>query len=283
MNDNFYRPRGYSLLPPVIKWMLILNVLFFLADMVAEQVFGFNMVNYFGLHYYTSKLFMPHQFLTYAFLHGSFAHIFSNMFALWMFGTMIENFWGSKKFLIYYIVTAVGAALTQYAFNFFDFESINAAIATYSLHPNPVDFSLVVDKHFEFIYRIPEVANQYGMLQNVYRNDAANTMLQDQSLDFLNQLSTFKASIPTVGASGAVFGILLAFGMMFPNMEIYLYFLFPIKAKYFVFFYGLLEFYAAVQNDPSDNVAHLAHLGGMLFGIGLIFFWNRKKYDHHNF
>lgn len=283
MNGNYYRPRGYSLLPPVIKWMLILNVLFFLADMAVGQMLGINLANYLGLHYYTSSLFLPFQFITYAFLHGSLAHIFSNMFALWMFGTMIENFWGSKKFLVYYMITAIGAALTQYAFSFYEFEKINAALVAYSTHPNPVDFSLLIDKHFKFVYVYPELANEYSLFQNSYRADTGNALLNEQSIDFINQLTALKASIPTVGASGAVFGILLAFGMLFPNMEIYLYFLFPVKAKYFVFFYGAFEFYAAIQNNPSDNVAHLAHLGGMLFGFIMIKMWDKKRYDPHNF
>ena len=214
MYQNSYRPpTQFSVFPPVIKNLLILNGLLFFAKFAAIGTGGGFLawlLNIMALYPpggpdigYTIfgtvgniPGFWPWQLVTYGFLHGDIMHLVFNMFALWMFGVQIENTWGSKRFGIYYFVCVIGAGLIQ-------------------------------------------LAVMWG------------------------------APIPTLGASGGVFGILLAFGMMFPNQEIYLYFLFPIKAKYFVIGFGVLELWAAVSGTQA-GVANFAHLGGMLFGLLLI-------------
>lgn len=209
MYQHSYRPpTQFSMFPPVIKNLLILNGLAFLAGMT--PVLGSALMQWFALWPLgASRIagfagFMPWQLATYSFLHGGFTHLLFNMFALWLFGVQIENTWGSRRFAVFYFVCVVGAALIQ----------------------------LVVASSEGAIY-------------------------------------------PTVGASGGIFGILLAFGMMFPNQPIYLYFLFPIKAKWFVILYGLLELWAAASGS-QPGVANFAHLGGMLFGFLLIQYWRGK-------
>ena len=216
-SDN-YTLRGFSFLPPVVKNLLILNVLFFLAD-VSLRTRGIDLTQWLGLHYITAQDFYPWQFITYMFMHGNFSHLFFNMFALWMFGYALENYWGSKRFLVYYLITGVGAALIQTGVLALEIRSMTA--------------------------ELPPFAAQH----------------------YINQ-------IVTVGASGAVYGILLAFGMCFPNVPIFLYFFLPIKAKWFVIIYGVIEFFAGIGR-ASDGVAHFAHLGGMIFGLLLILYWRK--------
>ena len=222
-----YRPSGFSILPPVIKNLLIINGLFFLLTVVWQ---GTNLNFILGMYPFQSARFEPFQIVTHMFMHGGFGHIFFNMFALWMFGSPLENAWGPKRFLIFYLVTGLGAALCLQAWNAFE------------------------------IYQLQQTIASGGSVAT-------------EALDTLK----WKLSIPTVGASGAVFGVLLAFGMLFPNTRIYIYFLFPIKAKYFVIFYGALELYMGIANNPGDNVAHFAHLGGMLIGFILIKIWQRDR------
>ena len=221
--DNQFRPQGFSILPLVVKNLLIINGIFFLATIAMDMVWHVDLAQYLGLHYIGASNFQPYQFVTYMFMHGSFGHLFFNMFALWMFGNAIENAWGPKRFLFFYMVCGIGAGLTQ-----------------------------------ELV--------QYIQLDDIVQN-YEYVRLNNRSIpvgEYLNMLTT-------VGASGAVYGILLAFGMMWPNSRIYLYFLIPIKTKWFVLIYGLLELFSGFSS--IDNVAHFAHVGGMVFGLLLILYW----------
>jgi membrane associated rhomboid family serine protease len=159
------------------------------------------------------------------------------MFALWMFGKILENVWGAKRFLIYYMITALGAA------------ALHLAVSQYQIY---------------------ELSNEVPNLIELAKKGLYNPS-NENSLRLTQLVTT-----PTVGASGAVFGILLAFGMLFPNTLLYIYFAIPIKAKYFVMIYGALELYLGLSNNPADNVAHFAHLGGMLFGFLLLKYWQKN-------
>tara|TARA_B100001741_G_C16344077_1_gene500911 strand:- start:29 stop:742 length:714 start_codon:yes stop_codon:yes gene_type:complete len=232
-----YKSSSFSALPEVIKNLLIINGLLFFATISLEN-YGINLTQIFGLHQFQSSNFMPHQLITHFFMHGNFSHLFFNMFALWMFGKTLEKIWGAKRFLIYYLITAIGAAI---------------------LH-------LIVSQ-YQILYlsnNIPEILDLAK--QGLYNVGNADSLR-------LTQL----VNTPTVGASGAVFGILLAFGMLFPNTLLYIYFALPIKAKYFVILYGILELYLGLSNNPADNVAHFAHLGGMIFGFFLIKYWQKNR------
>jgi membrane associated rhomboid family serine protease len=231
-----YRPGNFSELPEVVKNLLILNGLFFLATVSLSNL-GIDLVKILGLHQFQSTDFRPHQLITHLFMHGNFTHLFFNMFALWMFGKILENVWGSKRFLIYYMITGIGAA---------------------SIH-------LLISQ-----YQIISISNQIPEMVNLAIEGRYNPSIP------ISKKLTQLIITPTVGASGAVFGLLLAFGMLFPNALLYLYFAIPIKAKYFVIGYGLIELYAGISNNPADNVAHFAHLGGMIFGFFLIKYWKNN-------
>lgn len=223
---NNYR---FQILPPVVKNLLIINVLLFIATgVLSAPPFNIDLTNILGLHYWESDLFKPWQIVTYMFMHGNIPHILFNMFAVWMFGSHIENRWGSKRFLNYYLLTGFGAALLHYLI-------------------------------FHF-YTLPGIPSQ--VYSNTYPLTAYEYFLQNSVV---------------VGASGSLFGILLAFGILFPNTLLYLYFAIPIKAKYFVIGYGLIELFSGISNNPGDNVAHFAHLGGMLFGLIIFGYWKLKN------
>jgi len=219
---SYRPPTQFSVMPPVIKNLLILNGLFFLGQFVAQATLAessllAHVLNYLALYPPTGAEqgltlfsrgrvaaipgFWPWQIVSYSFLHGSFWHLFFNMFVLWMFGVQVENHWGSQRFGSFYFLCVIGAAVT----------------------------------HLLFV----------------------------------------TTPVPTIGASGGVYGVLLAFGMMFPNQPIYLYFLFPIRAKWFVIGIGALELYSAVTGTAA-GVANFAHLGGMVFGLLLIQYWRGK-------
>lgn len=234
----------FNILPTVVKNLLIINGLFYLGTVSIQSTFGLDITDYLGLYFPGSTHFMPHQLVTHMFMHGSLGHIFSNMFMLWMFGASMENEWGSKRFLMYYMITGLGASFMQIGVNAWDYLGTMNALGIDSI-------SEVSDP------LINKVFNQglRGSAESLYRMQ----------------------HVPMVGASGAVFGVLLAYGMTFPNRFIYLNFFFPIKAKYLVIGYGLFELYNGINNAQS-GIAHYAHLGGMLFGIVLILKWRRERY-----
>lgn len=271
-----YSPRGFSLLPPVVKNLLIINGIFILATITFETVYKIQLADYLGLHYFESKLFQPWQYITYMFMHAGFDHLLFNMFALWMFGYVLENYWGGKKFLFYYLVTGVGAAIVQTAVLWYDINTIKHAANVFQNSPSPDNFIIFMNEHFQGFYN---PAKLQEFIAN-WSNNAFNPEYVQQANGYIDEFINIKMNIPTVGASGAVFGILLAFGMMFPNTLIYIYFLFPIKAKWFVIIYGALELFFGVTNSHS-NVAHFAHLGGMLFGFFLIKYWKKNNNDYY--
>jgi membrane associated rhomboid family serine protease len=238
----YQRPPRLNLLPEVIKNLLIINGLFFLASLVLGSSFGLDLGRQLGLYLPISEQFRPYQIVTHMFMHANLGHIFFNMFALWMFGYALENIWGSQKFLVYYLITGLGAAALHMGVTYWELQSLFNQLS-------PAEVSMIKNEGLSILEQ-----NQNYMNKTMAR---ANLLL----------------NTTTVGASGAVFGILLAFGMMFPNQRIYLYFAIPVKAKYFVAAYGALELYNGISNDPGSNVAHFAHLGGMLFGYLLIKFW----------
>lgn len=230
--------------PPVVKNLIIINAVMFLALWTFDSTFGVDLNRKLGLFYIQSPYFQPYQIVTHMFMHGGLTHLFFNMFALWMFGRVLEQVWGSKRFLIYYFVTGLGAAF---------------------LH--------MVVNYIELAPAIRQASEVYG-IEN-FNDDAVRQLANTGTV--LAQKVAIGLFVPTVGASGAVFGVLLAFGMLFPNTRLMLLFPpIPIKAKYFVIGYGALELYLGLT-QPGSNIAHFAHLGGMLFGFLLIKYWKQGR------
>ena len=213
--------------PPAVRNLIVINFIIWIASMVLLRR-GIDVNDLLGLHYFSAPKFSFVQFFTYMFLHStsSIEHVFSNMFALWIFGSTIEQVWGAKRFLLFYIVSGLSAALMQ---------------------------------ELSWMYELGDLSG-YELI----RTEAGLYSTKD----FLDLLVT-------VGASGSVFGILLAFGILFPNAYVFVGFFIPMKAKYFVFLYGALELYLGVHNT-GGGVAHFAHLGGMIGGLILILLWRKK-------
>ncbi|MBS1581490.1 MAG: rhomboid family intramembrane serine protease [Bacteroidetes bacterium] len=243
-------------LPTVVKNLLIINVLMFLVKLV--HPFGTSegeLDTLLGLHFITSPLFRPWQLITHMFMHGGFLHLLLNMFALFMLGPRVEYRWGSKRFLLYYMLCGLGAAVVYMAWLWF-----GAHAATTSLSADQ-------------LAAVRDSVMRYAQGGEVYRFD-------DPAME-----RTFLLWwTPMVGASGAIFGVLLAFGMLYPNVELttFIYF-FPInmRAKWFVIIYAAIELFNGVADNPADNTAHFAHLGGMLFGFFLVRYWERGRIHHH--
>jgi membrane associated rhomboid family serine protease len=229
-----YRPGGFQILPPVIKNLLIINVLVFATTFVLKRAGIINLDYYLGLFHWKSPLFEPWQIITHMFMHGDFMHLFFNMFALWMFGNVIENTLGSVRFIIFYLICGLGAAVCHMLVFSWENAAALQLLSSYS---------------------------EAAQMEAVY-----TTLSQGYGI-------AMPLATPMLGASGAIYGLLFAFGYLFPNLMIYVYFLFPLKAKYFVAIFTLLELFAGFRNNPADNVAHFAHLGGMLFAFLLLRTW----------
>jgi len=226
-------------LTPAVKNIIIINVLLFIACFVVPGLSD-NLTGY----YFASPNFRPWQIVTHMFMHSmsDFTHIFFNMYALYLFGTALENYWGTKKFVIYYMTCGVGAFFLHMGVSYFEIQKIMQSLS---------------DKE---IYQVMITGLEEGKRYNA------------QMVELYSAINT-----GVVGASGAVFGVLLGFGMLFPNTELMLLFPpIPLKAKYFVMIYGAIEFYLAMRQTSGDNVAHYAHLGGMLFGYLLLKYWQKN-------
>lgn len=213
---------------PVVLNLIIINGLVFLAQSLFGGLDQFNRINdLFALHHYKSEEFRPYQLVTHMFMHGGLMHILFNMFALWMFGSLMERVWGPKRFLIFYLICGLGAGLTQ--------------LASYAYTYWPVDHGVLS----------PELFNQY---QQVLRANC------------------------TVGASGAIMGVLAAFGYLFPNTQLMIIPIpFPVKAKWAILGFIALDVFGAFSNTAGDNVAHFAHIGGAVIGFLIVFIWNKTN------
>jgi len=208
----------------VVFNLIAINALMFGATLLSGEF----MYKWCGLFYPASPYFKPVQIIAHMFMHGGFMHILFNMYALFLFGSVLERVWGPQRFLIFYFITGLGAA------------ALHTGVQAWIVHNFTGSFSPPMST----VNDIQQVAAIYGS--------------------------------PTIGASGAIFGVLVAFGMLFPNTELMLlFFPVPIKAKYFISLYVIFELVMGIRNNPGDNVAHFAHLGGALFGFILVKYWNR--------
>jgi membrane associated rhomboid family serine protease len=230
-----------------------------------------NIEDIFALHAWQSSLFRPWQLITHMFLHGDFGHIFGNMLALWMFGSVLENVWGSKRFLTFYIVCGLGAALMHLLFLSYEFlPMMRDYQLLYQMQQGGQSASVAELGRFIAKY-FPGIPSSLEHLQGLENNAQMSALIFEKITARYQEI----LDTATIGASGAVFGILAAFVYLFPNTYIYIYFLFPIKAKWLGILYFSYELFFAVQNSAGDNVARWAHVGGALVGLLIVITWNR--------
>ena len=238
-------------LPPITKNLLIINVLCYFGIIVARR-YGLDLDSVLGLHFFLASDFKLYQLFTYMFMHANLEHIFFNMFAVWMFGRTLEMVFGSKRFLTYYLVCGIGAGIVQELVQGIEYYTLVSSMPVEAVNVVFQEGADLLKSHMNFA---------------------------DKSLASLNNV----VNLPCVGASGAVYGILLAFGMLFPNSQMFIFPLpFPIKAKFFVIGYAVIELFLGL-GQTEDGVAHFAHLGGMIFGFLLIMYWRKKSKNNGQF
>lgn len=275
-----FRPGRWQILPPVVKNLIIINAIMVFAQFVLGK-YGIDLADHLGLHYWKSELFRPWQFITHMFMHGSYndfngtlLHIFFNMFMLWMFGSVLENWWGAQRFIIFYLICGLGAAVLHLLVLSFGYAQLAADVAAYQQNPGIENFKAFGAEHG---------LHRFAAFQNIIRlwqGNPDSVQIANESSRLAYDFMSVKFNEATVGASGAVFGILFAFGYLFPNTLLYIYFLVPVKAKYVVAGLALFELFSGIRNSAGDNVAHFAHLGGMLIAFILLKVWNKRNRNH---
>jgi membrane associated rhomboid family serine protease len=271
---------GQSRSGSVVRTLIIINVVAYVLLLLASEYAGEQPLKILALHNWLSPDFKPWQIITHLFLHstGGVFHLFFNMLALWMFGSALEQTWGEKRFMYYYFTCGIGSALVHNTVVGFQLQPMIAAADLYLSNPSYTLFEQFISNHLPGSYDNEQI-NEFLL---AWYNDRLNPGFIAQSQVFVNDVVEFRTNIPTVGASGAVYGLLLAFGMTFPNAMIMMLIPpIPMKAKYFVIVYGLIELSMGIRNNIEDNVAHFAHLGGMVFGLLLILYY--RKIDRTKF
>ena len=255
---------------PIVQRLLIINVVVFALTYLLGSTIDLN--RWLALHSFYSDSFIPFQFVTYMFMHGGIRHIFSNMLGLYVFGPMLEHFLGEKKFLILYFVCGIGAGFLYWGINAYEIHQIHANAIEYLANPGPDAFA-----DFQHI-NVPHIYQEKLNFIEMFASHPDDIKLIDEANRVAFDISVGQSSFGLVGASGAIFGILMAFALLFPNTEMMLLFPpIPIKAKYLVGAYALYEIYAQFQNRPDDNVAHFAHISGMIFAFILIRYWKTNR------
>jgi membrane associated rhomboid family serine protease len=262
------------------KWLLIANIVMFAVTLIANY-YKINLYDILAIHYFKSAQFKPWQFITHMFMHGSivgdnpninegFMHLFMNMFALWMFGSVIENYLGTKRFIAYYFLCGIGAALLQLGMQHYNFSTLHTAIEQYNASPSYTNFT-------SFIKQYLPTNTSVNDFTNAWKEDPMNNYYADKSSSLLNGYYNSIIQTESSGASGAIFGILLAFGYIFPNAMFLIGFFIPLKAKYVVIIYAIIELVLGLRNSANDNIGHFAHFGGLLTGLLLLMAWRVKR------
>lgn len=252
---NYQRNSFFGNIPPAVLNLMIINLLFWLASQIFPSTLDIDLVKIFGLHYWFSDKFNPIQLVTYMFMHDthSIGHLFCNMFGIWMFGRTLEQVWGAKKFLFFYFFTGIGAGIIQELTWMIDLHDITTAM-NLAIAENSGEALVPFSSMF-----------------------TGGNIAHATAMDVIRLKEQIFAAHVTVGASGALFGILLAFGWLFPEAKMGLLFVpFMIPARIFVAIYAAFELFFGVTGFAFDNVAHFAHLGGMLFGAGILWMWKRQ-------
>lgn len=259
-------------LTPLVQRLLMINIGLFILSYVFNNSFDLN--DTLALHSIYSEKFQPFQFVTYMFMHAGFMHIFGNMLGLYFFGPMLEYFLGLKKFMILYFVCGIGAGFFYWGLNAYEVKKVRYDAIEYIHNPDPDAYNVFINKHYKMGYHNPQVVSSI----DEYTSNPTSETSKAKSVEIVQYITSAQSEFSLVGASGAIFGILMAFALLFPNTELVLLFPpIPIKAKFLVGAYALFEIYSLYANRPDDNVAHFAHITGMVFAFILIRFWKPNR------
>ncbi len=257
-------------LTPMVKSLLLVTV----AAYYIPVLLGFSDISfYLGLWGFGSDYFKPFQFFTYMFAHGGFWHLFGNMLGLFFLGTALEQVWGPKRFLLFYMITGIGAGVLYEGIKFAQVMPMKNRMEAYVQNPNPDDFAIYMAKDAPQFY-----SELYDFIEYYSENEAQG---RTQSISYVKQAYKASVNVPMIGASGAIYAILMAFGLLFPDRQMIIFPIpIPIKAKFLVLGAGAYVIYNLLVNTAGDQVAHLAHLTGMIFGFVMIRIWSK---DRNNF
>ena len=250
-------------IPQVTKNLLIINVLVFILTLIMEGK-GIHLNMYLSTHAIGSPLFRPYQVVTHMFAHADILHLFMNMWLFVMLGGYLERLWGAKRFFIFFLICGFGAFLLQNAIDAYQLFTLKSKIIAAGLDLNTINYYIT----------------HSTSIQDCFQEISEMDMFTRNQVQLIQEY-VFISHSSMLGASGAVFGVLAAFAILFPNQEFMLYFAFPIKAKYLVGAYFIFELYLSFQTNSSDNVAHLAHVGGAVMGAIIVLYW--RKTDRHHF
>jgi membrane associated rhomboid family serine protease len=261
---------GGLVLTPVVRNLLIINAAIFIAAAILGKEILF--AEWFGLRAFTSTFFSPLQLVTYMFMHGGWQHLIFNMMGLIFLGPLLETFWGSKRFFIFYMATGIGAGAIDSAIHSFEVRNVIIDSQTYMADPTPENYVWFLGRNY------PEgLHNEAELIENFEQNPTSEAYVRGTQ-NMTKMIENSLSNRMSIGASGAIFALMMALAFLFPNTELMMLFLpIPIKAKYFVAFSAAMALYMALRRDPSDNVAHFAHLGGMLSAWILLMFWQRQR------
>ena len=254
-----------------VKLLLAINIVAFLITYLFNTD---RIIDQFALHYFQSDLFVWYQFITSLFLHGGLWHIAINMFVLWMFGSPLESIWGTKKFLLFYFVCGLGASLLFLGISGWELNSLDDEVATYLNAPAYDKFVSFSEEQMESLPS--QFAERVNQLKTAWEENTGSSQYAEQSREIVRDYLNRRIDTPLLGASGAIYGLLLAFGLIFPNIPIYIYFVLPMKAKYLVVLLFVVELYMS-YTGAGVGIANLAHLGGMITGFILLQLWGYEK------
>jgi len=259
-------------LTPIVRNLLIINIAIYIIQGFVDISFA----QILGMHYLRSALFEPYQFMSYMFVHGDFMHLFHNMFAVFMFAPALEYALGSQRFTTFYLACGLGAGLIYGGIQYWEISQLEQAKDLFLAIPTVEHFQQFMSLYSKDFALIS--AREYEYITQIFPQNASSPEVIAHTKSLVEHYFGMRANVPMVGASGAVFGILVGFGILYPNLEMFILFLpIPIRAKYLIGAYLIWEIYATIQQNPYDNVAHVAHLGGALVGFLLIYFWLIKK------
>jgi membrane associated rhomboid family serine protease len=273
-------PSSFSV-TPVVRALIITCVALWLLTIGVSEM-GIDLTHLLGLFNFDSPFFRPWQLFTHLFMHDTKEpfHLFFNMLGLWMFGSSLERYWGPKRFLAYFLITGIGAGVVQTTVTNYQLRPMLIEANSYEITPTYEAFDQFVGQYLPGSFDNEQV-NQF--LKEWYY-DRDNPGYINDSRQLVSEIASMRQNIVNVGASGGLYGLLLAFGMIFPNVMIMMLIPpIPMKAKYFVIVFGAIELFSGLRNNVDDNVAHFAHLGGMLFGIILILIWKKQDRNRNVF
>lgn len=254
-----------------VKLLLAINIGAFLITYLFNSD---RIIDQFALHYFQSDLFVWYQFITSLFLHGGLWHIAINMFVLWMFGSPLESIWGTKKFILFYFICGLGASLLFLGISGWELNTLDDEVNAYLDSPSYEFFVEFSNEHMESLP--PQYAEQINEFKNNWQEYPNSSQYTEESRDLVQEYLQRRVDTPLLGASGAIYGLLLAFGLIFPNVPVYIFFVLPMKSKYLVILLFLVELYMS-YTGAGVGIANLAHLGGMITGFILLQIWGYQK------